>query len=71
MTKEITDIANLYNLQARVELKLGNTKKALDATRRASQLTDPKNALNWMSDTEFDQLREIDEFQELIKLQTN
>ena len=42
LTKEITDIANLYNLQARVELKLGNTKKALDATRRASQLTDPK-----------------------------
>ena len=32
LTKEITDIANLYNLQARVELKLGNTKKALDAT---------------------------------------
>ena len=71
LTNEITDIANLYNLQARVELKLGNTKKALDATRRASQLTDPKNALNWMSDTEFDQLREIDEFQELIKLQAN
>ena len=44
LTNEITDIASLYNLQARVELKLGNTKKALDATRRASQLTDQKCA---------------------------
>ena len=67
LTAEITDIANLYNLQARVELKLGNAEKALQATRRASQLTDPKNALNWMSDSEFDQLREIDEFQDLLK----
>ena len=71
LTTEITDIANLYNLQARVELKLGNTEKALLATRRASQLTDPKNALNWMSDSEFDQLREIDDFQDLIKYTAN
>lgn len=71
LTTEITDISNLYNLQARVELKLGNTEKALLATRRASQLTDPKNALNWMSDSEFDQLREIDDFQDLIKYRAN
>ena len=71
LTTEITDIANLYNLQARVELKLGNAEKALLATRRASQLTDPKNALNWMSDAEFDQLREIDDFQDLLKYRAN
>ena len=71
LTTEITDIANLYNLQSRVELKLGNAEKALQATRRASQLTDPKNALNWMSDSEFDQLREIDDFQDLLKFRAN
>ena len=71
LTDEITDIANLYNLQARVELKLGNAEKALQATRKASRLTDPENALNWMSDSEFDQLREIDEFQDLLKYRAN
>lgn len=71
LTQDITDIANLYNLQARIELKLGNAEKALLATRRAAQLSDPKNAIQWMNDNEFDQLRNVDEFSELMKYRSN
>jgi len=71
LTEEITDIANLYNLQARIELKLGNAEKALIASRRAAQLTDPKNAIQWMSDEEFDKLRNVDDFSELMKYRNN
>jgi tetratricopeptide (TPR) repeat protein len=67
LTLAITDVANLYHLQARVELKLGNPMKALEATRKAAQLSDPKNALQWMSDEEFDQLRTVPDFQPLMK----
>lgn len=67
LTQVVTDVANLYHLQARVELKLGNPMKALEATRKAAQLSDPKNALQWMSDDEFDQLRKVPDFQPLMK----
>jgi tetratricopeptide (TPR) repeat protein len=67
LTQEVTDVANLYLLLARVENKLGNGEAALEALRRGVQLTDPKLALAWMDDTEFEQLRSREEFQALIK----
>lgn len=67
LTEEVTDVANLYVLLARVETKLGNDKAAIDAFQRATQLSDPKQALLWMNENEFDQLRNHDDFQALIK----
>ncbi len=71
LTQQVTDVANLYHLQARIEIKLGNTTAALDATRRAAQLSDPKHALEWMSEEEFDQLRNSTDFQGLMKYKSN
>lgn len=67
LTAEITDVANLYLLLARVENKLGNGQAAMQALRRGVQLTDPKLALAWMDEAEFEQLRGNDDFQALIK----
>jgi len=67
LTREVTDVANLYILLARVETKLGNEQAAIDAFRRAAQLTDPKQALLWMDDSEFESLRKDKDFQSLIK----
>jgi len=67
LTDEITDEANLYRLLAQVEVKLGNDKAAIAAFQRASQLTDPKLALGWMSEEEFDRLRQDEDFQALMR----
>lgn len=67
LTREVTDVANLYILLARVETQLGNDKAAIAAFRRAAQLTDPKQALLWMDDDEFESLRNDNDFQALIK----
>ena len=67
LTEEVTDVANLYIVLARVETRLGNYEAATDATRRAMQLSDPKLALAWMNDSDFDRLREHEDFQALIK----
>jgi tetratricopeptide (TPR) repeat protein len=67
LTREVTDVANLYVLLARVETKLGNDKAAIEAFRRAAQLTDPKQALLWMDDEEFERLRADKDFQALIR----
>ncbi len=67
LTAEVTDVANLYIVLARVETKLGNFDAATEATRRAIQLTDPKLAIAWMNEAEFDRLREHEDFQALIK----
>lgn len=67
LTEEVTDVANLYILLARVETKLGNDQAAITAFRRAAQLTDPKQALLWMDDAEFERLRNDNDFQALIK----
>ena len=67
LTQEVTDVANLYIVQARVETKLGNFEAATEASRRAMHLTDPNQALLWMNDTEFDKLREQEDFQALVK----
>lgn len=57
----------VYFLLARAENKLGNSAAATDALRRGIQLVDPKLAIAWMDDAEFDQLRNTEEFQALIK----
>jgi tetratricopeptide (TPR) repeat protein len=67
LTREVTDVANLYILLARVETQLGHDQEAIEAFRRAAQLTDPKQALLWMDDAEFDNLRNDNDFQALIK----
>ncbi len=67
LTQEIKNDATLYKLLARVEMKRDNPMKAIDAFQRASQLTDPQQALGYMNDTEFDQLRENEDFQALIR----
>jgi len=67
LTRDVTDVANLYILLARVETKLGNDQAAIEAFRRAAQLTDPKQALLWMDDAEFERLRKDNDFQSLIK----
>ena len=67
LTREVTDVANLYVLLARVETQLGNDQAAIQAFRRAAQLTDPKQALLWMDDDEFERLRNDKDFQALIK----
>lgn len=67
LTEEISDEATLFQLLARVEVKLGNDKAAIAAFQRASQLSDPNRALGWMNEAEFDQLRQDEDFQALIK----
>lgn len=68
LTEEITKEAMLYQLLARVENKLGNYDASIAAFQRAAQLVDPKQALLWMNEQEFDQLRQRPEFRELMKL---
>lgn len=67
LTTEIKDDATLYRLLAQVEVKLGNDKAAVTAFQRASQLSDPKQALGWMNEDEFDSLRQNEDFQALIR----
>jgi tetratricopeptide (TPR) repeat protein len=67
LTKQVTDDHMMYFLLARAENKLGNKEAATDALRRGIQLTDPKLAIAWMDETEFDQLRNTEEFQSLMK----
>lgn len=67
LTASVTDVANLYIILAQVEIRLGNYEAAIEATRRATQLSDPNLALAWMNEAEFDQLRQDEQFQALIK----
>jgi tetratricopeptide (TPR) repeat protein len=67
LTAEIKKEATLYQLLARVEMKLGNDRAAIEAFQRASQLSDPTKSLGFMNDAEFDQLRENADFQALIR----
>ncbi len=67
LTEQITDDHVLYFLLARAENKLENKDAATEALRRGIQLTDPKLAIAWMDDAEFDQLRNTEEFQALMK----
>jgi len=67
LTQEITDVPVLYFLLAQVETHNNRPEKAQTALQRGIQLTDPNAALAYMGSSEFDQLRESDEFQLMIR----
>lgn len=67
LTEQITNIPVLYLLLAQVETQNERTDKAMAALQRYIQLSDPNAALGYMDANEFDQLREADEFQDMIK----
>ncbi|MEN7972765.1 MAG: tetratricopeptide repeat protein [Verrucomicrobiota bacterium] len=67
LTEDITDVPVLYFLLAQVQTKNNQPEKALAALQRGMQLTDPNAALGHMNSSEFDQLRESEEFQIMIR----
>lgn len=67
LSEEIKDDATIFQLLARVEMKRGDDKAAIAAFQRSSQLSDPTQALNYMNESEFDQLREDQDFQALMR----
>ena len=66
LTQEITDVPLLYFLLARAETHNNRPDKAMAAIQRGIELTNPNAAVAHMNSTEFDQLRESDEFQQMI-----
>jgi tetratricopeptide (TPR) repeat protein len=66
LTQEITDVPVLYFLLAQVETHNNQPEKAIAALKRGVQLSDPNSALAYMDSSEFEQLRESDEFQVMI-----
>ena len=66
LTQEITDVPVLYFLLARAETHNNRPDKAMEAIQRGIQLTNPNAAIAHMNSTEFDLLRESDEFQQMI-----
>jgi Tfp pilus assembly protein PilF len=71
LTREISDSAVLYFLLAQVETHNNRPEKAMAALKRGVQLTDPSAALAHMDSTEFELLRESDEFQFMIRALEN
>jgi len=67
LTREITDVPNLYFLLAQVEMHNNRPGKAMAALQRGVLLTDSSSALAYMDSDEFDKLRESDEFQLIIR----
>ena len=67
LTEEITDVPVLFYLLAQVEMHNNRPEQALIAMKRGSQLSDPNSALLYMDSAEFDQLRDSDEFQLMIR----
>lgn len=67
LTDELKKDATLFRLLAQVETQLGDHEAALNALQRAIQLSDPTQALGWMNEKEFDQLRGDEDFQALIR----
>jgi len=66
LTQQITDVPVLYFLLGQVEMHNDRPDKAIEAFKRGMQLTDPNSALGHMNSAEFDQLRESEEFQQMI-----
>ncbi|MCF7864819.1 MAG: tetratricopeptide repeat protein [Kiritimatiellales bacterium] len=66
LTQEITDVPVLFFLLAQVETHNNQPDKAMAALKRGVQLSDPNSALAYMDSSEFEQLRESDEFQVMI-----
>lgn len=67
LTKDNPGELLFYQLLARAENNIGNFQAAIDAMRRSYQLSDPSRAIQWMSESEFNQLRNTDEFQNQMK----
>jgi tetratricopeptide (TPR) repeat protein len=67
LTQTVKDVPVLFFLLARVENHNNQPEKALDAIRRGMELSDPRAALAYMGDKEFDQLRSSDQFQAMIQ----
>lgn len=66
LTEQVTDIAPIYFLLAQVEVQNGRQEKAMAALQRGIQLVDPTLALAWMSQDEFNSVRESAEFKKLV-----
>ncbi len=66
LTQQITDVPVLYFLLGQVETHNNRPDKAIEAFKRGIQLSDPNAALGHMNSSEFNQLRESDEFQQMI-----
>lgn len=72
LTRLLTNDHLVCFLLARAESKLGNTDAAMAALRRGIQLADPSYSIAFLNDYEFDQLRNSEEFQQMMKsLQEN
>ncbi|VGO20724.1 tetratricopeptide repeat protein [Pontiella sulfatireligans] len=67
LTEEIKDVPVLFFLLAQVETHNNNPEKAIEALKRGIQLSDPNAALAYMDVSEFEQLRDSDEFQIMIR----
>jgi len=66
LTKSVTDVAPIYFLLAQVQVQNGNERNAIAALQRGIQLVDPTLALAWMSREEFNDVRDAQEFRDLI-----
>lgn len=67
LTKSVTDVPMLYYLLAQVETRNSRYDVAFRALQRFTQLHDPNSAIAYMGASEFDQLRESNDFQELLE----
>ncbi|MCC7299760.1 MAG: hypothetical protein IT583_01620, partial [Verrucomicrobia bacterium] len=66
LTQEVTDVAPIYFLLAQVQVQNGQQDKALAALKRGVQLVDPEMAMAWMSNKEFNDLRNSGGFKSLV-----
>jgi Tfp pilus assembly protein PilF len=66
LTQEVTDVAPIYFLLAQVQVQNKQQDKAVAALQRGIQLVDPSLALAWMSQDEFNTVRETKDFRSLI-----
>jgi len=66
LTQEVTNVAPIYFLLAQVHIQNGQREKAIQALQRGIQLIDPNLALAWMSHEEFNDVRQLTEFQTLM-----
>lgn len=66
LTEQVTDVAPIYFLLAQVQVQNGQQDQAIIALKRGIQLVDPSLALAWMNRTEFDTVRERDDFKRVV-----
>lgn len=66
LTEEVTDVAPIYFLLAQVQVQNGQQDQAITALKRGIQLVDPSLALAWMNRSEFNTVRELDDFKRVV-----